>query len=166
MDSRNYLLDVLQNTSSQFEELTFEYCFDGAINQHIVRVTPPSVYQSDEYGKAESQIVFDFVKLFPNEGILFVDANEELQLPNSQVLIGAKSLTSNYVLSDALEMSTLPVTKEMPFAYPELLIDPRNFWLMNLESNALVTNEMLFGYPAFEKQNLLEAGENDYAQAA
>lgn len=83
MKAQELIIQGIDALSIMFPHMSFKYGFDNVVNQHIIDVQPESEYQTDAYAEVESDFILNFIREFPDEGILFVCNNPYVQLPGT-----------------------------------------------------------------------------------
>lgn len=82
MKPEQLVIDGIDILSTLFPNMSFKYGFDNVVNQHIIDVQPENEYQTEKFLEAESQFIWDFIGIFPNEGVLFTCNNPNIKLPD------------------------------------------------------------------------------------
>jgi hypothetical protein len=160
-NSSQFLQSLLRETWKAMPELIYGYYFDQSLQQHVVRVSPEESYTSDEFAKVECDIVDDFIKSFPNEGVLFVsDSTSDSTIPLATIIL-SKYQPDTLIGTDSLLVEARAISGDFPFAYPEIHLDQNLLWFHSdpKELASFFVDNLNFGGPS-------DAGENNYALAA
>ncbi|MEI9920031.1 MAG: hypothetical protein WDO14_14725 [Bacteroidota bacterium] len=158
MKSTEFLLNILKKTLDQFPTLTFGYHFDSIMAQHIIRVSPDSIFESDDFAQVQSEIIADFLLSHPNESLMFISVNDgDETLPESSVLLGHANPKTSYPIETAV-ISVKLIEADLPFRYPDIPLSSENLWFQNKPT--LLDATVIINYYAEQ------AGENNYAMAA
>lgn len=80
MKAQDLVIQGIETLSAMFSHISFKYGFDSTSNQHIIEIQPVSAYQTDDYIEAESGVILNFIRQFPDEGILFISNNTYIQV--------------------------------------------------------------------------------------
>ena len=82
-DSNKFLKDRLKDISSKIEEIELWYEFNSKRLVHTIKVTPISFYEDcKDYIDLEEELEIDFIKLFPNEEIIFITSDSLIDISN------------------------------------------------------------------------------------
>lgn len=79
--SIEFIKEKLALLANDFKTITIKYAYNGAINTHVVELTPVNEYYNNEVlDKCWIPISLDFKRLFENEDITFISSDSMLKI--------------------------------------------------------------------------------------
>ena len=105
MEAKLFLKDKLQVLADKFDNLKLSYFFDNSYSQHVIVVTPSSIYSDDVFAKEQVNLEIDFINNFPYESLYFVE-KENIEV-TSEFEFECFSIQQNYSVLNELNENIL-----------------------------------------------------------
>lgn len=161
MNSQNFLKEKLNNLTILFPGIKVKYEIKNrSFTKHIIEISPVNVYEDKTYMDVESDLSFEFERLFPSEEIMFVSENSLVRVDNPILTFGLFDFSFEIKQEEGLLTNFLSnflgtYTKTFVFFDTEKSI-------LEAENNSAYKSNL--GYKSAEP---VKAGNNyDYALAA
>lgn len=116
MTSVEYIKNQITLLVSTFNTIKCTYDFDIFDKSHTIEVVPSEFYNtSKEFYETSVQINRDFIDLFPNEGLFFIDDRDYVPIRKAIFEMKGKffDLHLTYSIAD-FQISTTPSMKSRP----------------------------------------------------
>lgn len=88
MDCYTLIVDRLKSIAGKINGARIRYGYDSKFDQHIVYVTPDTIFRSKEFLSAQMELECDFIDAFPSEELYFVTDGHGLELPVMELING------------------------------------------------------------------------------
>ena len=113
MTATEFLKLKINQLSKKFPEANFRYQVDEANGDHLIEITPDSIYSaSKEYGLAESLIIKEFVKKYQFESVVFFSDESYIKLDENSLIYSPVSTAWIKSIQGNLE-STFNIKKNL-----------------------------------------------------
>lgn len=162
MEAKLFLKTKLQELADKFENLKLSYFFDNSYSQHVIVVTPSSIYIDDIFAKEQVNLEIDFINNFPYESLYFVE-NENIGIA-TEFEFECHSSNQNYLFFQ--ESNENDLSKSLG-NIPKITIKIGDDWLTEIVKACKIVNDNsdeLNTIP--EALSTYDGEENSYAMAA
>lgn len=106
MTAKEYILNKLENLTNKFPQVRVRYEYDKMADVHVIEVVPNDVYHLDNtYIAWESEVVDNFIDLFPTQNICFISDDALVGIRNAEYIFEGFAFAS---LSMNIEISVQP----------------------------------------------------------
>lgn len=140
MNSKDYVIDALNNFVQMYREARVRYEYDEFALAHFVEVTPKNLFDSEEFHQWEDDTFDAFVSEYPNENICFV---------SDEALCGVENPCYDSMVSEPITQTQqreplalgdlwngIPVVGVVPFiSYNMMCTDGRQLELTSVSNN-------------------------------
>lgn len=83
MKAYDFIKDKLENLIDIFPQMKVSYEFEKLSNSHFIEVLPSKEFrENSKYSKYETNLIMDFITMYPNEDIVFVTENDLIEVNN------------------------------------------------------------------------------------
>ena len=131
MKIQDFISTTFEKISNNFPDASIAYQFDEEIGTHYIKVSPPDVYDSDNFVSIGWEIKDAFSDHFPDEDICFLTENSLIQL-SSPSRIWNPTWSEEILIEGGSFSITKTFKTENPF-----FLEGSNVALKNSPSSAL-----------------------------
>ena len=83
MKAYDYIKNKLENLIDIFPQMKVSYEFEKLSNSHFIEILPSKEFRENlKYSKYETNLIMDFITMYPNEDIVFVTENDLIEVNN------------------------------------------------------------------------------------
>jgi hypothetical protein len=87
MKSINFIISKIEMLIEKFPSIQIKYEFEENEDTHNIEISPLSFFECNEdFKKIEKDIYLEFFKLFPFEGLYFIDENSLYPITNPTII--------------------------------------------------------------------------------
>jgi len=88
MNSKKYIVSKIDELAKNFPNVKFSYQLDELSETHFIEVLPKDFFeQYDElFVKEQNNIILDFIKKFPTEGLAFITEDDLFTVDNPEYI--------------------------------------------------------------------------------
>lgn len=113
--SIEFIKEKLTLLADDFKMITIKYAYNGAINAHVVELTPVNEYYNNEVlDKCWIPISLDFKRLFENEDITFISSDSLLKITHPVFEWNAGNTSTNMQSSHPIIEGNFPIPETLP----------------------------------------------------
>lgn len=97
MKSIDFIISKIEMLIEKFPSIQIKYEFEENEDTHIIEISPLSLFEfNEDLKKIEKDIYLEFFKLFPFEGLYFIDENSLYPITNPSIVKkGVENLFQN-----------------------------------------------------------------------
>lgn len=178
ISSKQYISEKLNELKLKFGFSSIRYRFENHSFSHFIQILPLSIFESEEYIIAETNLYNSFNELFPEEDLIFVSKGSYFDFSDSEVLFEEYkpsfidlNTTYNY-FEVGIDNQIMPLRGFGNYYFPnKIRFNYQNNVNVNFNIAFAIQSSLIIDDPYFEAKDIsegldLNCGTNNYAFAA
>ena len=155
MKPKKYIIKEIKRLVKQFPSIKIWYGIDSFDGSHIIKVSPRDIYENDkDFKAAETQIILEFIKKFPDNGLFFITENDLVDIEPDELVFSIEG--ENYTPNLMNGIAIAPYEDESYFKF---------YFFTDFEStpmeSIIIDNQKIDKISPLEQEDLNNFGQEE-----